>query len=118
MIGFPGQYFDAETGLHQNWHRDYDPSVGRYLQSDPIGLRGGLSTYGYAGQNPVSYFDPMGLVKWSGSQSGGEIIAAGFFYFNLKSQCINGKRGWAKVLAVGPGVGFGAKASVTSEGVT
>ena len=58
---FPGQMSDAETQLSQNWHRDYDPRLGRYAQSDPIGLAGGLSTYGYAMQNPVSYVDPEGL---------------------------------------------------------
>jgi RHS repeat-associated protein len=58
----PGQYFDAETGLHQNWHRDYDPSIGRYLQSDPMGLEGGLSTYGYALQNPLARTDRLGLL--------------------------------------------------------
>lgn len=59
-VRFLGQYFDRETGLHYNYFRDYDPKVGRYVQSDPIGLRGGLNTYVYGLNNPLMYIDPTG----------------------------------------------------------
>ncbi len=60
-IRFPGQYFDEESGLHYNYFRDYDPSLGRYVQTDPIGLAGGMNTFGYGYQNPARYVDIFGL---------------------------------------------------------
>ena len=61
---YAGQYFDSETGLHYNWHRYYDPKTGRYISSDPIGLKGGLNTYLYANANPLTWIDPDGLKSY------------------------------------------------------
>lgn len=60
-LRFPGQYWDAETGLHYNYFRDYDPQTGRYAQRDPIGLKGGLNSFSYVLNNPVKYTDIFGL---------------------------------------------------------
>lgn len=60
---FPGQYYDNESKLHYNGFRDYDPVVGRYIQSDPIGLAGGMNTYGYVGSNPYTSIDSSGLAE-------------------------------------------------------
>ncbi|OYU17828.1 MAG: hypothetical protein CFE34_13740 [Rhodobacteraceae bacterium PARR1] len=57
---FPGQWFQSESGLHQNWMRDYDPTTGRYIQADPLGLIDGASVYGYVRQNPGRWIDPRG----------------------------------------------------------
>ena len=62
-LRLPGQYYDAETGLFHNNARDYDPSTGRYIQSDPVGLVGGVNTYTYVDGNPLNYIDQFGLVK-------------------------------------------------------
>jgi len=58
---FAGQYFDSETNLYYNYFRTFDPSTGRYLESDPIGLTGGANTYSYVGSAPMNYVDPFGL---------------------------------------------------------
>ncbi|MFV3372303.1 RHS repeat-associated core domain-containing protein [Pseudomonas sp. NY15435] len=60
-LRFAGQYYDTESGLHYNYLRDYDPETGRYVKSDPIGLNGGLNTYGYVEGNPVKNIDLYGL---------------------------------------------------------
>ena len=59
-LRFQGQYFDAETGLHYNRFRYYDPDIGRFVSQDPIGLAGGVNNYQYA-PNPVGWIDPLGL---------------------------------------------------------
>ncbi len=60
-LRFPGQYFDAETNLYYNWYRYYDPGLGRYITSDPIGLYAGLNLFGFVSANPIVTIDPLGL---------------------------------------------------------
>ncbi|MEW8660623.1 MAG: RHS repeat-associated core domain-containing protein [Candidatus Thiodiazotropha endolucinida] len=61
-LRFAGQYFDQESNYYYNYFRDYDPSTGRYVQEDPIGLRGGYNTYIYVHDNPLRYIDPTGEI--------------------------------------------------------
>ncbi len=61
-LRLPGQYFDEETGFHQNFMRDYDAETGRYLQEDPLGIYSSVNYYTYAAQNPLSYTDPTGEI--------------------------------------------------------
>jgi RHS repeat-associated protein len=107
----PGQYYDAETGLNYNYFRTYDPLVGRYTQSDPIGLRGGLNVFGYVNGDPVNSVDINGLFVLSanlylGGLGGGISIG----------QNPNGS--WFFAINVGAGFGGGLtfNADATSPG--
>ncbi|WP_241688432.1 RHS repeat domain-containing protein [Pseudoxanthomonas composti] len=62
-LRFPGQRYDAASGLNYNYFRDYEPGTGRYVQSDPIGFAGGISTYGYVSNSPLEYLDALGLQR-------------------------------------------------------
>ncbi|RUL68364.1 RHS repeat-associated core domain-containing protein [Dyella choica] len=65
-LRLPGQYFDVETGLNYNVNRDYDPTTGRYVQSDPLGVFGGQSsTYAYANSSPLYFIDPSGTQAYA-----------------------------------------------------
>jgi len=111
-VRFPGQYFDAETGLHYNYFRDYDSYTGRYIESDPIGLRGGLNTYPYP-LNPIMDIDPLGLATWTVTDnfevSAAAGIGGGFYNLELESECYEGKKYKLQVLATGPAAGLQAK---------
>ncbi len=61
-LRFPGQYYDAESGLNYNYYRDYNAQLDRYNEADPVGLRGGINLYLYAGANSIRFTDPRGLL--------------------------------------------------------
>jgi RHS repeat-associated protein len=80
-VRFPGQYYDAESGLHYNRYRYYDPSIGRYISADPIGQFSGANLFRYAGSNPLRFSDFLGLL-FGGAVNAGEgygAYAASFY---------------------------------------
>lgn len=114
-LRLPGQYADIESGLFYNYFRYYDASAGRYAQSDPIGIDGGVNTYSYVEGDPVQSADPSGLVKWTGS-----IVTADYgigpklkgrrvpaysrneLVINVESECVDGKKVHAILHVVDP----------------
>jgi RHS repeat-associated protein len=96
-LRFPGQHYDKETGLFYNYFRDYDPQTGRYMQSDPIGLEGGMNTFAYVLNSPIMRIDPKGLDSNFGINEGGS------FGFGGAIPLFRG-------LGVGGSVGFVARA--------
>ncbi len=105
---YPGQRADAASGLNYNYFRDYEPSSGRYLESDPIGLAGGISGYAYVGGEPLKFFDPEGLKKWKGKINYGEgalgykLLSVGSWNrvaVVVDSECVAGRKLHATVIA-------------------
>ena len=92
-LRYPGQYLDVATGLHYNYFRDYDPSTGRYVQSDPIGQKGGTGTYPYVGAAPFNSVDPLGLFKVESNYVENPSLS---FYEQLQS-----RKAWSNGTAMG-----------------
>jgi len=90
-VRYPGQYYDAETGLNYSYFRDYEPATGQYMQSDPLGLFGGqISTYSYADNDPLSNTDPLGKYVTCTSTSctiheGDSLLELGIDYLTVKA---------------------------------
>jgi RHS repeat-associated protein len=109
-IRFPGQYYDQETGLHYNYFRYYDPELGRYLTSDPIGLAGGTNTFAYVVNNPLKHIDPKGLDIWTGTMINVSlnvlVVGGSISYGHIINQS-TGERCFVRVLCGRGGVGVG-----------
>ncbi len=115
-LGFPGQYYDAETSAWNNGFRDYKSALGRYVESDPIGLDGGVNTYAYAGGDPINSMDPSGLIcisdnaaKVIGAAAGGGVTGALTAAANLKGSP------WGVLAGGVAGAGFGAATQALSN---
>jgi RHS repeat-associated protein len=87
-LRLPGQYFDQETGLLQNWRRYFNPETGRYHTNDPLGLRNEVNSYAYAQDDPVNFIDPMGL-QTCGSGSNEPFVPDNPLGFGFSPCCAN-----------------------------
>jgi RHS repeat-associated protein len=115
----PGQYFDAETQTHYNYFRDYDPSIGRFVESDPLGLAAGLSTFGYAWGRPLGVIDPLGLDP--NNMCVAACTMAGVMAGGMLGEALGGIAGGAVGVALGtaggpPGMAIGGASGASLGG--
>jgi RHS repeat-associated protein len=108
-LRFPGQMYDSASGLNYNYFRDYEPATGRYLESDPIGLSGGLSTYAYSGASPLASVDPQGLTYGDGVLQAEDIVFGPTFWLrgqsgldaSIDQETVDLTAGWGDMLSFG-----------------
>lgn len=116
-LRFPGQYFDAETGLHQNGYRDYKAGIGRYLEKDPIGFKGGINPFIYTLNSPMNRQDSTGLDTWSGAgvSVGGFLIFGGTATtYGWLTNWQTGEKCYVEIRAYRLGIGLGGGVTATS----
>jgi RHS repeat-associated protein len=110
-LRFPGQIYDSHGGLMQNYFRDYDPTTGRYVESDPIGLDGGLNPYIYAEADPLGFSDPTGECPWCVAAAIGALtdLSVQLYFNGFDLKCVNWWEVAGSGAAAGLGVGMAAK---------
>jgi RHS repeat-associated protein len=120
-----GEYFDLESGTNYNVMRTRESATDRFLQSDPKGLAAGMNTYAAVANNPLGYVDPLGLVEWQGTMTGGGAsagVGGSFYTLVLDSECVHGKKAHVKIYAAGPTLGLNIKGTLpvglTSSSIT
>ncbi|MCE9686259.1 RHS domain-containing protein [Shewanella sp. AS16] len=120
-LRFPGQYFDAETGLHYNWRRYYDPETGRYISADPIDLLGGANLYTYADADPINRIDPngecgiLGIVTGVAMEYARSKITGDCFSYGIGDAIGDAFCGAGKLAKLAKLAGCGKKNSFTGE---